>query len=292
MNLINLILSLLIINSNFIDAIKKVNFTNKYNNFTIKLIKSELNIIKTEKIKFSKINPYEFDSVWSIGMHCRPAYYIEKYNLRFQAAPFDWMMKYSLQEIINQIKSKFENFFSNIEDITPKNSKSDHRMVKDKIGKTVSIHHFPRNVSAENYKKTFRNMMIKRPNRMDSIIKSSKNIGFIYENKVNNLNEIINFGKQISQIYKNLDNVVIFHIINSKDENLKEAEKTISDKVTVISIKLNDVPLDKNGREYESWKGNPDKWKNYVMKFIFPSKTLKQNIFDSLLNKKNEIKNK
>lgn len=287
-NLINLILSLLIINSNFIDAIKKFNFTNKYNNFTIKLIKNGLNIIKTEKIKFSKICPYEFDSVWSIGMNCRPAYYIEKYNLRFQAAPFDWMMKYSLQEIINQIKSKFENFFSNIEDITPKNSKSDHRKIKDKVGKTVSIHHFPGNVSAENYKKTFRNMMIKRANRMDSIIKSSKNIGFIYESEVNNLNEVINFGKQISQIYENLEKIVIFHIVNSKDENLKEATKTIFGRVTIVSIKLNDI----NDKDRTDWRGNPDKWKNYVMKFIFPSKILKQSILNASLNKKNKIENK
>lgn len=285
MKLINLILSLSIANSNHVNKVTNFNLSDRYNNFLIKSIENNLDIIKTENVKFSDIHPYEFDCVWSLGMHCRPAHYIQLYGLRFQAAPFDWMDKTSLKEIINQKKTNFENFFSEIEDITPKNSKLDHRMIKDKKGKTVAMHHFPKNISPEKYKKTFRDMMIKRANKVDKIMKNSKSVGFIREDESNNLSDVIDFGKQISQMYKNLDNIVIFYIINSKDENLKNATKTTFDNVTIISVKLNDVPLDKNGKEYKSWKGNPNKWKNYVMKFISPSEKLKRDIVEASLNK-------
>lgn len=285
MNLINLILSLSIVNSNHVNKTTSFNLSNRYNNFVIELMKDKLNVIKTKKIKFSDIRPYEFDCVWSLGMHCRPAHYIQLYGLRFQAAPFDWMDKTSLKEIINQKKTNFENFFSEIEDITPKNSKSEHRKILDKKGKTVAMHHFPKSISAENYKKTFHDMMVKRANEVDEIMKNSKNVGFIREDEFYNLDNVIEFGKQISQIYKNLDNIVIFYIINSKEENLKKATKTIFDNVTIISIKLNDVSTVKNGKEYKSWKGNPDKWKNYVMKFISPSEKLKRDIVEASLNK-------
>lgn len=281
MNLIRLILSLAVINSNSDNKIQKLNFDNISNDFLIKLTKNNSNIIKTEKIKFSDMHPYELDCVWSLGMHCRPAHYIEKYNLRFQAAPFDWMIGYSLQEVIKQIKTGFKDFFSEIEDETQKNDSTNHRSVRDKNGNTLSIHHFPKNISAENYKKTFRDMMIKRANKLDNIIKNSKNIGFIYESKKENLDEIVDFGKQISQIYKNLDNIIIFHIINSKDEDLKEVVKTTFDKVTIISIKLNDV----NKKDRKDWKGNPYKWHNYVMKFISSSKIFEQNVVKSKLSR-------
>lgn len=272
-------------NSNYTNKIKKFDFNSICGNLSIKLMKDKLNVIKTEKIEFSSIRPYEFDCVWSLGMHCRPAHYIEKYNLRYQAAPFDWMMKYSLQEVIYQIKTGFKNFFSEIEDITPKNSKASHRIVKDKNGQTVSRHHFPKKVSAEEHKKTFRDTMIKRAKKVDNIIRHSKSVCFIREDESNNLSDVIDFGRQISQMYKNLDNIVIFYIIDSKEENLKKATKITFDNVTIISVHINDVLVNKNRKKYKNWKGNPDKWKNYVMKFISTSENFRRNFLVASLSK-------
>lgn len=80
MNLINLILSLSIANSNHVNKVTNFNLSNRYNNFVIELMKDNLDVVKSKKVKFSDICPYEFDCVWSLGMHCRPAHYIEKYN--------------------------------------------------------------------------------------------------------------------------------------------------------------------------------------------------------------------
>ena len=241
---------------------------------------------KSYEIQINKSNKFPVDCIFSIGRSCRPAHYLRTYNLRFQAAPFDWMMKYSLDEVINQLENKFAHFFEDIEDITKENSKGDskfeHRFVKDKIGNTVSMHHFPKDISAEDYLPTFRETMIRRGERVDQIIKDSSRIGFLYWNDFDNFSKIVEFGKKFNKLYPNKQ-VVIFNIVNLKEKipTCLYSVNNISKNLTVVTIQFHDVPINKNGEEYNSWKGNESKWDKYVLPRIVASDKLKQRLSES-----------
>ena len=276
------LLFLLCANENNLCKLQVNNEKNKNKTFFNFHLTSDLlkNNFKKEVTKFDK---FPVDCIFSIGTHCRPAHYLEKYKLRFQASPFDWMMKYSLDEVINQLKNKFVHFFEDIEDITPENSKSAHRTVRDKIGKTVSIHHFPMDISAEDYLKTFRETMIRRGEKIDQIIRNSQHIGFVYENNFDNSDKIIEFGKEIDELYPNKQ-VVIFNIINLKEKipTCLYSVNHVSENLIEVKIQFRDVPVDKDGNEYDSWRGNESKWVKYVLDHIIASNKLNQRLLESV----------
>ena len=241
--------------------------------------------INSEK-KVNKFNKFPVDCIFSIGTHCRPAHYLQKYNLRFQASPFDWMMKYSLDEVINQLRNKFAHFFEDIKYITPESSMEnpefEHRFVKDKVGNTVSMHHFPKDKSAEDYLPTFRETMIRRGKKVDQIIKDSNRIGFLYENNFDNSSKIIEFGKKFNKLYPNKQ-VIIFNIVNLKEKipTCLYSVNNVSKNLTVVTIQFHDVPVNKNGDEYASWIGNESKWNRYVLPHIVASDKLNQRLSES-----------
>lgn len=240
------------------------------------------NFKKSYEKKVNKFNKFPVDCIFSIGIDCRPAHYLQKYNLRFQASPFDWMMKYSLDEVINQLRNKFAHFFEDIKDITKDNSKFEHRFVKDKVGNTMSMHHFPKDKSAEDYLPTFRETMIRRGKKVDQIIKDSNRIGFLYENDFDNYSKIVEFGKKFNKLYPNKQ-VVIFNIVNLKEKvpTCLYSVNNVSKNLTVVTIQFHDVPVDKNGKEYESWRGNESKWNRYVLPRIVVSDKLNQRLSES-----------
>ena len=55
----------------------------------------------------------------------------------------------------------------------------------------------------------------------------------------------------------------------------------ISKNLTVVTIQFHDVPVDKDGNEYNSWKGNESKWNKYVLSHIVASNKLKQRLSES-----------
>lgn len=189
------------------------------------------------------------------------------------------MMKYSLDEVINQLRNRFTHFFEDIEDITKEDSKFEHRFVRDKIGNTVSMHHFPKNVSAEDYLPTFRETMSRRGKKVDKIMKDSNRIGFLYESDFDNSSKIIEFGKKFNKLYPN-KRVIIFNIIDLKEKipTCLYSVNNVSKNLTVVTIQFHDVPVDKNGEEYESWRGNESKWDKYVLPHIVASDKLKQRL--------------
>ena len=79
------------------------------------------------------------DCIFSVGPACRPAQWLRKTHKRFQAAPFDWMMKYSLDTVTHCFKNKFSDFFSDVE--ATGEIIGNERVVRDKKNNIVSMHH-------------------------------------------------------------------------------------------------------------------------------------------------------
>ena len=215
------------------------------------------------------------DCVFSIGKNCRPAHYLNEFNLRFQASPFDWMMKYSLDEVINQMRNNYNSFFEEIEDLTGKNSKSAYRVVDDKNGRTRSLHHFPMKKSAKEHLPIFRSMMQERGKKVDSILNGAASIGFLYESDNDNSDALIEFGTKINELYPK-KKVTIFNIVNAvPSDEASEGScdlKNVNENLTIIKIQFNDNLFDKEGNKL--WKGNKEKWHKYVKPRILPSKEL------------------
>lgn len=228
-----------------------------------------------------KHDRFPVDCIFSIGTCCRPAHYLRKYGFRFQAAPFDWMMGYSLDEVAKQFKNKFKYFFANIEDITKNDQLSMYRTVRDSIGGTVSMHHFPKDVSANEYLATFRETMIRRAEKVDQIIKDSNCVGFLYESSLDDSDEIIKFGEEIKKLYPNKQ-IIIFNIVDSK-ENIPTCLYSINstiENITIVRIEFNDIP-DESLNKDNSWQGNASKWEKYVLPHIIASDKLKQRLSEA-----------
>ena len=58
----------------------------------------------------------KYDIFLSGGPACRPAYYLQKYELRKSAHPLDWQI-YNLETEIHLYKTKFNDFFEEYKDL-------------------------------------------------------------------------------------------------------------------------------------------------------------------------------
>lgn len=222
------------------------------------------------------------DCIFSVGPACRPAQWLRKTHKRFQAAPFDWMMKYSLDTVLHCSKNKYADFFENIRS-TGQNI-GEHRVVVDTKNNIVSMHHFYKNASAEEGKWGFREKMLRRGKRVDEILKNSRSIVLISNRQKDSLDDFKRFIHGFSRLYPDR-NITLINIRSngnnwvSKDviyENAaaiskKKSAKTKSKeqsknqtankrkKLKIIQYSFNDSS--------SSWEGNPSGW-NQVMNDI------------------------
>lgn len=113
----------------------------------------------------------------SLGGACRPAFYLQKYELRSFSSPYDWMMHYELKDIIKDFKENFTNFFKNYIELD--STKYGMRVVQDTNSKMIAMHDFPKDMSVkENYEK-FIAQKRARFKKLQDAIKSAKHIVFI-----------------------------------------------------------------------------------------------------------------
>lgn len=139
------------------------------------------------------------DCIFSIGPACRPAQWLRKTHKRFQAAPFDWMMKYSLDTVNHCFKTKFADFFECAGDTGE--VIGEHRVVKDTKNGIVSMHHFSKHSSLENAKRDIRAKMINRGKKVDRILKNSRSIILIANRQRDSLDDFKRFIHNFSKIY-------------------------------------------------------------------------------------------
>lgn len=136
----------------------------------------------------------------SVGGACRPAHYLQKFNLRTFSSPFDWMMEYKLEHIVYFLKNDGADFFAKFEEIRKDDSGYSHRFVQDSQTGMVSMHDFPRNKSIKDYYPEFIAKYKRRFANLKKAILESKHIVFV-GNRNNNLQEFQTFLDEVQQIH-------------------------------------------------------------------------------------------
>ncbi len=157
------------------------------------------------------------DCAVSVGPACRPAHWLRETHKRFQAFPFDWMMKYSLDTVNHCVKTKFSDFFEDVE--ATGEIVGNERVVKDKKNNIVSIHHFSKNMSLEDGKKDVRDKMIRRGKKMDVILKKSQSIILVANRQKDSLDDFKKFIKNFSKMYPGR-NITLVNIRSNDSDNV------------------------------------------------------------------------
>ncbi len=201
---------------------------------------------------------YSVDCIFSIGGECRPAAWIKKCGMRYQSSPLDWMMEYSLDTVIKLFKTKFEDFFEDIEEI-PDKFCCDCKFVRDKKNKIISIHHFHRDSPLNVEHEKFRKMMLCRANKADKILNESNTIGLICNRSDVTPFEFMKFVEEFREIYPN-KKIVLINIFNA---NIKEMKKSVlfkDDNSTIIQFTFLDKKRDEDKDNIPAWMGNAKEW--------------------------------
>lgn len=201
----------------------------------------------------------EVDCCFSIGQNCKSAHHIKRHGKRFQASPLDWMFNYSLNTCLHLFKTKFSDFFSEIEKIPYHPAQIPQCWaVKDKNNGIISVHHFAKDkpLDSEQHQK-FRKMMLRRANKVDKILKESDSIALVYSQQHISVNmpsdtELIKFLKEFAKIYPG-KKIYLFAVETS---NIAEMQKKVV--FDDGNLKLIKFTFWDYGRL--EWQGNPKEW--------------------------------
>ena len=137
----------------------------------------------------------------SVGNACRPAHYLQKFNLRTFSSPFDWMMEYKVEHIAYFLKNDGADFFAKFQEIRKDESGYSHRFVQDSQTGMVSMHDFPRNERIEAIYPEFIAKHKRRFANLKNAILKSKHIIFV-GNRDSNLQEFERFLEAMQKIHK------------------------------------------------------------------------------------------
>lgn len=193
------------------------------------------------------------DYVISLGCACRPAYHLQQNKLRICSNPFDWMMNYTLETIIDLLNN-FNNFFKNRKEDFEKSLY--YRYVTDLNSGMVSMHSFPKNIEMDSYYTTFYNTMLYRYNRMKNYMKNSDKILFI-SNRNEPFSNFEEFLFLVSTYCKN--KIYYINIFNDKKEQYEFIK--LNKEIYFYQITFNDIHPDGDYIQNPSyWIGNKEKW--------------------------------
>lgn len=207
---------------------------------------------------------YQVDFVLSVGPACRPSIYIKEYDLRFQAAPLDWMMKYDLSKVIHFFKTGFNDFFEEIEEI-PEKFCGNCKFVKDTKNGVISIHHFDKDNSLDSEHKKFRETMLRRAKSVDEILKKSNSIALVCNRPDVAMSELLNFAKDFSDIYKD-KKIILINVVDMDTEKIHKSILFEYDNLKVVQFIFSDKPPIDDPQKFPKWRGNPIGWKAVMKK--------------------------
>ncbi len=205
------------------------------------------------------------DVVISLGPACRPVFYIKKAKLRKEAFPFDWFSGFTLDDFITLTENNFEKFFTDVIDNTENKLKTHsdikHRQLAEKNSNINSFHHFPLELTAEEYYPEFIAKIRKRNKRMHERIKASKKILFI-TNRDEPFEHFVKFLKRMQERFPGKE-FVFLNIRNSENKYKKIID--ISKTLKIIECGFKDVHEDGSGSKNPNrWMGNRQEWKAIV----------------------------
>jgi hypothetical protein len=227
---------------------KKINFKSILKFFLPYGVVFLLKKYKLYKNKNNGEKEYVFDIIFSVGVACRPAYYLNKHELRYYSNPLDWMMSYSLSTVLYLYKSKFKHFF----DVYVQDEERNHWFTDCKNNIT-SIHY----KDIGNNQEIFKEIMVERFKKINRKLIKANKICFICNR--NESNEVyFDFLKQMGSIYSG--EITLINIKNNLDIDgvlvpIKCIEKKVSEKLNLIEFEFNDTHA--NGSDEEK---NPDFW--------------------------------
>ena len=205
------------------------------------------------------------DAVISLGPACRPVFFIKKAKLRKEAFPFDWFSGFTLDDFITLTENNFEKFFTDVIDNTENKLKTHsdikHRQLAEKNSNINSFHHFPLDITPEEYYPEFIAKIRKRNKRMLERIKASKKILFI-TNRDEPFEHFEKFLKQMQERFPQKE-FIFLNIRNSKNKYKRTID--ISKTLKIIECGFKDIHEDGSGSKNPNrWMGNRQEWKAIV----------------------------
>ena len=217
---------------------------------------SNINYICT---KLSKYPTIKADCFIPIGEACRVAHQLRKHNIREASLPFDWVGGCSLNFILKTIKTGINDWFNEWIEDKSQGTKT-NMYVYDTKNQFRSRHFFPLDTPVKDYMPIFKETFTRRYNKMINMIKSSKVVCFVCNNRPDSPIDFYNFIKEVQKLYPHKKYI----LLSVKHSNTENSITTInSDKnITIYHIKTYDIHEKGNDKKTngEFWKGNTKLW--------------------------------
>lgn len=225
--------------------------------------KSEKPVKVSQKVSImdaSILEKVSADCIFSIGIACRPSGHLRDLNLRFQAAPLDWMTSHSLSAMAHLFETGFEDFFADIKEV-PAQAGAKYRCVRDVKNDIISMHHFAKGVSLEEAQRQFRDTMLNRASKVDKIFKDSSSIVLICNRNKNSAEELIDFLNRFAAVYPD-KKVTLINIYDERIDGLKKEILLEGDNLKIVQYSFNDNLA--SGNSADGWKGNIEAWTKII----------------------------
>ncbi len=195
------------------------------------------------------------DFVISAGEACRPAYYTRLLGMRRFSSPCDWMMRYSLDDFLEVLRSEAKNMF--------KEAYIEHkyRWVVDKANGMISMHDFSCDHVLDGQLPAFYEMVQRRARNTVLEIRKSKRVGIVMNRNISS-DELIEFAEKLSAMFPHCH----FCVVNMKDSPNESSifinQPKRSNTFSVYEVTFNDGHP--NGRDKATnpsfWLGNTAVW--------------------------------
>ena len=215
------------------------------------------------KIDFDKIENIEVDCIVGFGAACRIASSLKRNKLRLYSNPFDWQMRYSLEQVIKLLKNKGKTFYNNCSENESFASGNTTGIV-DESG-MVSMHDYTRGLPIEKAPKFFSMKYKNRFKNLDKFLRRAKKILILtYRNM--NIESMEDFVNKFSKIYK-YEHLYFIDIYDTNNIDKEFIEVLKKDRVTFIRYCFNDAHP--NGRDKTTnpafWLHKIKKWKKNIL---------------------------
>lgn len=222
-------------------------------------------------IKIDDFPKIEADCFISLGKNCRPARWLEVHGLRYCSLPFDWLMHYSLQIVLNCIKNKSFPFQKCVEN----SSKNDeNKYIYDVKNKIVSVHDFPLDKTIKEYMPVFKKTFKRQSIRLRRILSTYNNICFVCS-RDDDISMFLAFTTEIVHMYPRME-ITVVNIRNSPDEHVYVYHP--NDFIMIYDIHANDIHEKGNKKENnpDYWLGNVNLWNKICSHFSLSEKVIKE----------------
>ena len=217
-------------------------------------------------IDFDKIGTINVDLVVGLGEACRTAEALKRNHLRYFSSPFDWMIIYRLDKIINLLE-KIANgckpdFFAECSE----NINYAHGIyngIVDTRNIMISMHDFPKHIDISKAPKFFYLKYKYRFQNLNKLLKRANKVCFLNYRKIS-VDEMKTFVASVKKIYT-FKQIYFINIFDSDEEALEQYD---DNGAKYLIFKFNDEP--KNELEKATnphyWLGNINYWDKILSK--------------------------